>query len=158
MTRIAVPYLSTDAAAPRSPPQSWNLMNSLATGWCMQNTDADNKLLPTIWHNGLCSNQQALASIGLPQHEPVQQNLETGKASALDCNQLGESLPGTWELEFAYIDDIFCLPERNSGETDNVPIKIKAEPFTCMACFTSMKQPIAQLLITMFLHWPLLLV
>lgn len=46
-----------------------------------------------------------------------------GKASASACNQLPESLPGNWELEFAYIDDILCLPEKNSGDTDNVSPK-----------------------------------
>jgi len=33
-------------------------------------------------------------------------------------------------LEFAYIDGIFCLPEKNSGEIDNVLIKIRAEHLT----------------------------
>lgn len=56
--------------------------------------------------------------------------METGKASALACNQLAKSLPGTWELEFAYIDGIFCLLEKNSGEIDNVFIKIRAEHLT----------------------------
>lgn len=46
-----------------------------------------------------------------------------GKASASACNQLPESLPGNWELEFAYIDDILCLPEKNSGDIDNVSPK-----------------------------------
>lgn len=123
MPWIAAPYPSPDAAAARSPPQSWNLMNSLATAWCTQNSDADNKLLPTIWHKRLCSNQRALPSIGLPWHEPAQHSLEMGKASASACNQLPESLPGSWELEFAYIDDISCLPEKNSGDTDNVSPK-----------------------------------
>lgn len=44
-------------------------------------------------------------------------------ASALDCNQLAESLPSNWELEFAYMDDILCLPEKYSGEIYNIPIK-----------------------------------
>ena len=32
-------------------------------------------------------------------------------------------MPGNGELEFAYIDDILCLPEKNSGEIGNAPIK-----------------------------------